>query len=419
MTRRARTTICIVQPFDPRGKKIGGIESHIREMIRSCPDDIAIVLVGIDEIGDLALGRVQGASFDGCAFEFLPLLARRGGWRQGAAMRLSQSLTLAFFLAFVRNLRSIRRALRGRRCSLEIQRFEYATFGLLLGAPTLQIIHGEFSPKQPIDSMLRKYWIAHWFNERVGVLSATRIIGVNPAIVRGIGERFPFAIGKTALMTVSVNTDLFALAPDFPPTEPFRIGFAGRLDGFKRPDLIFRIIDDLRTRHRIDAELHYIGDGDPERFVEFDRVREHCVRHGSHGAEGVARLLASVHAGILTSGIEGMPVFLLETLSVGRPLAVLDLPQYRDLIEDGVSGFVVSRGEDDENVTRMADALVRIHQAIIAGRFEPATIRRKVALFSHLTQLPRLFDIHRSLPRPKTAAQGWSEAAGFGQPIGP
>jgi glycosyltransferase involved in cell wall biosynthesis len=419
MARRARTTICIAHPFDPRGKKIGGIESHIREMIRSCPDDIAIVMIGIDEIGDLAIGRMQGASFDGCVFEFLPLLTRRGRAHHGAATRLSQSLTLAFFLAFLRHLTTIRRALRGRCCSLEIERFEYATFGLLLGAPTLQIIHGEFCSRQPIDSMLRKYWIAHWLNERVGILSATRILGVNRAIVSGIGARFPFAAGKTAWMTVSVNTDRFALAPDFPPPAPFRIGFAGRLDGFKRPDLIFRIIDDLRSRHRVDAELHYIGDSDPERFAEFDRVRGHCVRHGSHDAEGVARLLANVHAGILVSGIEGMPVYLLETLAVGRPLAALELPQYRDLIEDGVSGFVVSRGGDDENVARMADALVEIHKAIIAGQFEPAAIRRKVALFSHLTQLPRLFEIHRSLPRPKTTALGWSEAAGFGRPIGP
>jgi glycosyltransferase involved in cell wall biosynthesis len=375
-------------------------------------------MIGVDEIGDLAIGTMQGASFDGRVFEFLPLLARRGRWRHGAATRLSQSLTLTFFLAFLRHWPSIRRALRGRKCSLEIERFEYATFGLLLGMPTLQIIHGEFSAAQPIDSMLRKYWIAHWLNERVAILSATRILGVNRAIVSGIGERFPFAIGKTALMTVSVNTDVFALAPDFPPPAPFRIGFAGRLDGFKRPDLIFRIIDDLRTRHRIDAELHYIGDSDPERFSEFDRVRDHCVRHGSHGSEGVARLLGEVHAGILASGIEGMPVYLLETLAVGRPVAALDLPQYHDLIEDGVSGFIAPRGEDDENVARMSDALVRIRDGVIAGQFEPATIRRKVALFSHQTQLPRLFEIHRSLPRPKSAAPGWSEAAGFGQPIG-
>ena len=397
MAIKSDYTLCVIQPFDPRGEKIGGIESHMRELIRSCPRDMSILMIGIDEIGDLKLRELQTVEFAGRCFEFLPLLARTGKDHLIAATSLSGSITLHFFFAFLFNLFAIRHALRGRRCSAEIQRFEYATFGLLLGVPTLQMVHGEGDPKRPMDSILRKYWFLNQLNERITMRAANHIIGVNPSVVESIGRRFPFAAAKTEFMTVSVNTDIFALAPVFPPTNPFKIVFAGRLDAFKRPDLMFRIFDDLRRRHAIPVEFHYIGGSDPERYAEFDLVRSRTVLHGARNAENVARLLGEMHAGILVSEFEGMPVYALETLAVGRPLVVLDLPQMAPLVEEGVSGLMLRRKKGEDPVAVVSDALKSIRDGIAGGRFDAAAIRAKVEPFSQLTQMVQLYDRHRAL----------------------
>ena len=397
MLQRHDYTLCIIQPFDPRGDKIGGIESHIRELIRSSPGDMDVVLIGIDEIGDLKLGEMQSVEFAGRYFEFMPLLKRTGTDHLAAAKTLLSSLTLQFFVAFFANFLAVRRALRGRRCSAEIQRFEYATFGKLLGIPTLQMVHGEGDPNRPMDSILKKYWFLNQWNERITISVATRIVGVNPNIVKHIGQRFPFAIPKTEFMTVSVNTDIFAPVPQFPEISPFKIGFAGRLDAFKRPDLMFQILEDLRTRHGVDVEFHYIGGSDPERYKEFDLVRRFTVLHGTQKAEDVARLLAGVHCGILVSEFEGMPVYALELLSLGRPLVVLDLPQMTPLVETGVSGLVVNRSAGVDPVAIVSDALRTIRDQIAKGELDAAAIHAKVEPYSHRTQMRRLFERHHVL----------------------
>ncbi len=398
------TTICIIQPFDPRGRKIGGIESHIRDMIRSAPADVDILLIGIDEVGDLVLNKPQAVTYDGRSFTLLPLLARTGDEHLHAARSLKHSLTLQFFLAFLRRLPLIRRSLRGLRASAEIQRFEYATFGKLLGIPTVQLVHGEGARDQPMDSLLKRYWFTRALNERVTMHAATRVIGVNPRIVDRIGELYPFAAGKTQMLTVSVNTDVFALAPAFPPVEPFRICFAGRLDAFKRPDLMFRIVAALAEQGERAIEFHYIGSNDPEAFPDFAPIRGMTVLHGTQTAQQVAATLASMHCGILVSEFEGMPVYVLELLAVGRPLVALELPQLALIVEEGVSGTAVPRGATDaENVSRMAQAYRATRAAIAAGLYEPAAIRRKIEPFSHSEQKAKLLDIHRAIAVPLRA----------------
>ena len=103
-------------------------------------------------------------------------------------------------------------------------------------------------------------------------------------------------------------------------TSPFRIVFAGRLDEFKDPPLMFRAIDRLRQRLNGGVVFDYIGTSDPHRFPEFAAIEDITVRHGFKDAAGMAATLASAHAGILTSEFEGMPRFVLETLAVGRPV---------------------------------------------------------------------------------------------------
>jgi len=393
-------TICVIHPFDPRGRKIGGIESHIREMIRSIPPDLNLVLIGVDEIGDLKRRHLQLANFDGRPFEFIPLLKRLDGEHLTPATRLHRSLTLRFFIAFLACVFFIRPILRSRPCTLEIQRFEFALFSTLLGIKSIQIVHGEGSPHQPMDSLLKKYWFVHQIGEAVAMRVSARILGVNPNIVAGLKRRFSRKCSDIGELSVSVNSNIFAVHPNIPVSSPFNIVFAGRLDAFKRPDLIFRVIDCLRSFHQIPVAFHYIGTSDPSKFPDFHAIEDITILHGFCRAETIAGLFGKMHAGLLMSEFEGMPVFALELLSAGRPLVALRLPQLDSIVVDDVSGYAVSRSKDDgENVRAAAGALLKLRSQMAMGRFHPHEIHSLISPYTQHTQLQRLFALHRQLQK--------------------
>src|SRR5260370_41184092 len=49
----------------------------------------------------------------------------------------------------------------------------------------------------------------------------------------------------------------------------FRVGFAGRLDGFKDPPTMFRTLRTVHDRLGGKFEFHYVGASDPNRFGDF------------------------------------------------------------------------------------------------------------------------------------------------------
>src|SRR3954453_4745368 len=55
--------ICLIHPFDPRGEKVGGLETYIRDFITFHPADTDLLFIGVDSTGDLALGEVHTLTF--------------------------------------------------------------------------------------------------------------------------------------------------------------------------------------------------------------------------------------------------------------------------------------------------------------------------------------------------------------------
>src|ERR1700724_2929956 len=68
-----RTRICLLHPFDPRGSKVGGLETYIRDFIGFHPPDVDVLLIGADGRGDLKLGETHWCIFRDRTFEFLPI----------------------------------------------------------------------------------------------------------------------------------------------------------------------------------------------------------------------------------------------------------------------------------------------------------------------------------------------------------
>ncbi|KQW18331.1 glycosyl transferase [Afipia sp. Root123D2] len=405
---KPRYQICLIHPFDPRGEKVGGLETYIRDFITFHPTDTDLLFIGVDSKGDLKLGQIQKLTFRGRTFEFLPILHYSDEQAREAAKTVRSSLTGKFFMALMRNFGTIARLIRARRCSIDLRRVEFSWLPAILRLPFVQMLHGEGVPKLQMDSLLRRYSFVHNAGERFAIAASEKFLCVNPHITERLQKTYPNSKDKIDTLWTWVNTDIFKPQPLPLGTDPFRVAFAGRLDEFKDPALMFQTIAKLRERLNGAVEFHYIGTSDPHRFPEFAAIEDVTVRHGFKDAAGMATALASAHAGILTSEFEGMPRFVLETLAVGRPVAALHLPQLEAVIRDGESGYLVSRSDSKQDMAeRLAQRFVEIRSAIAKREMDSAGIAASIKTFTPNTQLARVFRYHQEIQN----ARGLTAAA--------
>jgi glycosyltransferase involved in cell wall biosynthesis len=397
--------LALFHTMDPRGDKLGGIETHVRLMLARHPADVELLFVGIDERGDCPLGHVTPIACDGRTIAFLPVARIPSDRINLAATRVFQSTTLRYALGLVRHLPALRRALRGQAASGEIERYEFAAIPKLLRLPFVLLVHNEGTKDDKMDSLLKRYWFLHQWNERWALALADSVFAVNEAIARHVERIAPSHARKTAVMSVSVDTERFVPTPFPASDDAFHVCFAGRLDDFKDPPLMFATLAKLAARLEATpvgrfrrVVFDYVGASDPQRFAEFAGIERFTVRHGPRKAAEVAALMARAHAGIITSFFEGMPCYLLEMLASGRPVGAIALPQFSRLILPGYSGALVERQPEPEaSAEKLAEAFVGIARAIDEGRLDPAAMAALVAPYSVESQMGRLFACHAAL----------------------
>ncbi|HEY1473054.1 MAG TPA: glycosyltransferase family 4 protein [Pseudolabrys sp.] len=410
-------TYCIglLHPFDIRGTKVGGLETYLRDFITFCPENTRILFVGVDSIGDLNLGQIQEISFRGRTFEFLPVLHYPDEKAREAARKIRDSITAQFFIGVIRNFPAIARAFTLRRCSIDLRRVEFAWVPFALRVPFIQMLHGEGVPQLRMDSLLKKYNFVHNIGERFAMAASQRFLCVNPLITDRLRRTYPRHKAKIDTLWTWVNTNIFRPQPLPAFSEPFRVVFAGRLDEFKVPSLMFKTIARLREMLSGNLEFHYVGTSNPSRFKEFSAIEDITVFHGFHDATGMAAILAQAHAGILTSEFEGMPRCVLETLAVGRPVVAVHLPQLEVVIRNGESGYLIPRDQPEREIVDMlARRFLDVRKAIMEGRMVPSAIAEKIKPFTPQKQLARVYRLHQEIQRETHIAPGTAARSAIG-----
>lgn len=171
--------------------------------------------------------------------------------------------------------------------------------------------------------------------------------------------------------------------PSIAPGQPLRIGFLGKLQPLKGPEILIRAASRVLEARGGDAlELHLVGGDEAGRFraSHAEELRrwvapEHEGRVRFHGAlarEAALRLMADCHAAVLPSRTETFGLAARELASIGLPLAVTNLGAFRDL-EEVASGGRIERFPVDD-VDELALILDRWCGALGAGEW-PATPR--------------------------------------------
>jgi colanic acid/amylovoran biosynthesis glycosyltransferase len=129
-----------------------------------------------------------------------------------------------------------------------------------------------------------------------------------------------------------------------------RLLFTGRLARVKGVPLAIAALASLRVRYP-DLVLRLAGDG-PDRMAleaEADRLGVADAVHvlGYQSSEQVRALLQDTDVFVLPSFAEGVPVVLMEAMASGVPVVTTRVAGVTELVEDGVSGFVVPPGDGD------------------------------------------------------------------------
>jgi glycosyltransferase involved in cell wall biosynthesis len=171
----------------------------------------------------------------------------------------------------------------------------------------------------------------------------------------------------------------------------------GALSDEKDPLAHVRVFDEVRSS--VPNAFHVIaGDGplraQVEREVE-ERGLGPVVRVLGTRSD-VGDLLSASDVMILASKVEGMPGCLVEAGMVGIPAVATDVAGVREVIEDGVTGYVVPAGAHAELARRTIELLT---DDPLRDRFGRAAEERCRATYSIEAIAPRYVDVYRDAAR--------------------
>ena len=223
---------------------------------------------------------------------------------------------------------------------------------------------------------------------RARALAAAAVVTVSVANARYIAETFGVPAPHIHVISCGVDTDRFR--PNGPRPEPPHIVCVARLAPVKNLGLLLSACAILRTRGRR-FRCVLVGDGRCREQLETERARlgltEVVELVGAAEQLDVLAWWRRATVAVLTSESEGMPLSLMEAAACGVPAIATAVGGVPELIEDGVTGFLTSRGDAEQ----LAAALERVlGDADLARRLGAAARRRAEERFTLARQVDRL-----------------------------
>lgn len=210
---------------------------------------------------------------------------------------------------------------------------------------------------------------------------------------------------KLNIIHCGIDPDRYRAERTRDPAAPHLV-FVGRLAGVKGVPVL------LDALSRLAAEIPglrvtLIGDG-PERAGLETRARElglgETVRFAGYmSQDAVAEMLSDADALVLPSFAEGVPVTLMEAMASGLPVLATRVGGISELVEDGVSGYLVPPGNTGALTTRLRDLL---GDARLRARMGAAGRAKVAADFNQQTEAARLARLMTPLANDPRGAHG-------------
>ncbi|TFG94612.1 MAG: colanic acid biosynthesis glycosyltransferase WcaL [Myxococcales bacterium] len=169
----------------------------------------------------------------------------------------------------------------------------------------------------------------------------------------------------------------------------------GRLSAQKGHRTLLDAFERL-VREGVDARLVLAGDGELRESLEV-YVRERGIADrvaitGWVSGERVRELLRECRALVLPSFAEGLPVVIMEAFAMQRPVISTFVGAIPELVEPGVSGWLVPAGDEGALVDAMRDALQSAPARLEAfGRAGRARVLAQHTCTTEVAKLEALF----------------------------
>lgn len=155
-------------------------------------------------------------------------------------------------------------------------------------------------------------------------------------------EHFPEA--KVRVVTAAIDCERFRPIREI--EKRFDVITVGRLSALKRTDVLIRALARV-SRRRPDVTAMIVGEG-PER----ERLKRLCASLGLAGrvhfagkSDEVELLLNRSRLFVLCSDSEGFSIAMAEAMACGLAVVVSDVGELGELVQDGLSGRLVPRGD--------------------------------------------------------------------------
>lgn len=262
--------------------------------------------------------------------------------------------------------------------------------GRAINAPVLMTVH--LPQSEPGNQTL----------ENIGLAGSDGVLVNSRSVHDDLAAR---DISGTEISVIPNGVDLAHFAPGDAPPSPHQILFVGRLMTQKGVDMLLRAFGAILRRHP-DATLVIAGDGPQrlylERLARFLGVRQQVSFLGWQSREELAALYRAAAVACVPSLYEPFGLVALEAMASGRPVVVSGVGGLAEIVEDGVSGFTVTAGDDLDLATRLAALLTSPELAEAMG----TAARRRAELFDWAVIANRTARLYESLlSRPgRTAA---------------
>ncbi len=178
------------------------------------------------------------------------------------------------------------------------------------------------------------------------------------------------------------------------------IANVARMDPIKNQMMLLRAIDRLRQT-QTNFELWILGDGicrpELERFAA-QRKLEGYVRFFGY-RDDVPDLLSQADIGVLTSIKEGIPRGVMEPMAMRLPVVATDVKGNRDVILDGITGFLVPLHDEVALAGKLA---LLIQDPELRLRMGEASRRRIEENFDERDMIRRILGVYLDLyPAPE------------------
>ena len=211
---------------------------------------------------------------------------------------------------------------------------------------------------------------------------ATRVVGISSLILEQVTRLFSVPVERCAVIPKGRDPLLYRpLDPSEKPAVPPQVLFVGRLEKGKRPELFLDVIEDLRAR-KLDFSASMVGDGPLRSTLE---PRAESLDVDLMGVRtDVPELIRRSAVLLMTSEVdtEGMPGVIIEAGLSGVPVVSTAAAGVVDVVEDGVTGAVISDGTCHDLADQIAGILTDLGRRQDMGRLARDRCTRLFSLAS-------------------------------------